>query len=863
MKNRFAFLPLLAFALLYRAEKLNSQTTFQKTYGSAGDDVANWVVNTSTGFLVVGYTTTPNGTGEDGYLLRLDPAGNTLWQKKIGGMGADRFNVACETSDGFWVLGETDGHGTAEVDIWLLKIDSAGTVLWRKTIGNSGTKSLATAMIPVSGNRVLVSGAQAPEGSSVFQSCFFLLDSVGHTLWSHTYDSGSLGNIMRSNYVQNGVIYASGGMESGGGFMRLDLETGAVISAMVYPGNNSVSLDYQQPLSDGNLLLCDYTRTLTNGTSMKQWVNKVTPSGHTIWSKVYDRPLGNLRGSIEKIGDDNFLLTPYDGFFTANGDALLAIIDQAGNVLWSRNYGSEGLDWIWKSQLTSDGGIVSVGGARGVGGNLDILIVKTDADGRLAGCCVRSGEIFAENLETDDVTVSPAKLNWLSSVDITSQPAEAAALSEQAYCANPPVEIFYDIALCPSQPYTFGGVDYYAPGEFMVVHPGVLGCDTILHYGLLAYPQVTRYDTIVFCPGEQVVVGGQVYTQPGTVVVTIPAQVGCDTLLRYTLVSQIPAYSTVSIQCPPDISYIIDADNVPVEVQYDLPEATSDCPCSGLTLRKTAGFSSGSDFPSGSTTVCYTAEDLCGSTASCCFHVGIQAEQPCDVKVIGCMRYELLSITTDPAHHQTYRIRVVNHCANKLFYTAIQLPDGVVATVPEHLSVFTAESGRQYDVRNPNATPFYSIRFRSANGSISGGESEIFQYTLPAQTAPAYLDIASRLTSQAWYETHLNTFNCPILALPVGDRDDFSVKEPQEPFHLFPNPTDDVLWVDCGLQGREKVAWQIFDAKGVLLTRGAQVPDGGAFHIELPGLMPNGLFFLEIMGEDGQKERQSFVLQRR
>ncbi len=78
MKNRFAFLPLLAFALLYRAEKLNSQTTFQKTYGSAGDDVANWVVNTSTGFLVVGYTTTPNGTGEDGYLLRLDPAGNTL-----------------------------------------------------------------------------------------------------------------------------------------------------------------------------------------------------------------------------------------------------------------------------------------------------------------------------------------------------------------------------------------------------------------------------------------------------------------------------------------------------------------------------------------------------------------------------------------------------------------------------------------------------------------------------------------------------------------------------------------------------------------------------------------------------------------
>jgi hypothetical protein len=61
-----------------------------------------------------------------------------------------------------------------------------------------------------------------------------------------------------------------------------------------------------------------------------------------------------------------------------------------------------------------------------------------------------------------------------------------------------------------------------------------------------------------------------------------------------------------------------------------------------------------------------------------------------------------------------------------LIYTAIQLPDGVDAVEPANLSTYNSPEGRNYLVRNPNFTPFYSIRFKSTTDSIANGESDVF-----------------------------------------------------------------------------------------------------------------------------------------
>ncbi|MBL7827559.1 MAG: HYR domain-containing protein, partial [Saprospiraceae bacterium] len=292
------------------------------------------------------------------------------------------------------------------------------------------------------------------------------------------------------------------------------------------------------------------------------------------------------------------------------------------------------------------------------------------------------------------------------------------------------------IQFCPGETVFVGGQAYTQPGIIRdTLGGGIVNCNSVIDFELIHLPQPFKSDTFHICSGEQLEINGQFYNQPGIYKDTIPGQ-GCDTLATYVIQSLTPAPSSLSIQCPQNISIIPDPGMVPAIINYNLPTSASDCICPGLNLSLTSGFPSGAGFPNGLTKVCYQVKDSCGQSASCCFDVMVREVQPCDVKVNGCMRYELLSINADQEANLTYRIRVVNNCTNKLIYTAIQLPDGVTALAPPHLSVFTSEGGLEYDVRNPNFTPFYSVRFKTTDDSISNGQSDIFSYTLPAQSDP-------------------------------------------------------------------------------------------------------------------------------
>jgi len=301
----------------------------------------------------------------------------------------------------------------------------------------------------------------------------------------------------------------------------------------------------------------------------------------------------------------------------------------------------------------------------------------------------------------------------------------------------------------------------------------------------------------------------------------------------------------------------------PVVVNYTQPTVSSDCECPGIALNLTQGLPSGSLFPIGLTNVCYQAKDSCGNTATCCFEVFVREESACDIKTIGCLKWELLDITRDAENDLTYRIRVTNSCANKLIYTAIQVPDGLVAVSPANNSVFTAPSGRQYDVRNPNYSPFYSIRFKSQADSIANGQSDIFKYKLPGQTMPAYIHVNARLAPQLFFEAHLNTFYCPIGVTPADDRPADKREGPANltTLRVYPNPTSGALYADFSEWQGEQLQIRVFSSQGQrvqLLTMQAEdIPQ----QIGLPEGLSAGLYFLEVLRHDGERHTVRFVVQ--
>ena len=427
-----------------------------------------------------------------------------------------------------------------------------------------------------------------------------------------------------------------------------------------------------------------------------------------------------------------------------------------------------------------------------------------------------------------------------------------------------------NISFCPGNSVTIDGVLYNQSGTVIDTISSSTACDTIVTYTLILLSQPTRAETIAFCPGETITLGGNAYTQPGTVLLTLASTTGgCDTIATYTLQFSTPAPSIVSITCPSAITIGLPGGSSGTVVDYNPPSASSDCTCPGIALTMTSGLPSGSNFPMGVTPVCFMAKDSCGQTKSCCFNVTLEEDDPCDTKVVGCMKYELLTITEDAGKNRTYRIRATNNCSNKLIYTAIQIPDGMVAIDPVNFSTYTAPSGNTYRVRSPNFSPQYSVRYSSISDSIQNGESDIFKYTLPAQANVTFIHVVSRLAPYIYLGAHLNTFYCPIgVTASSGERlvegrdEVLSNGSNLNELLLFPNPTSGDLFADFSLWQGQRLNVRVLDSRGQRVQQLSITAGDDAQALDLPGEMPSGLYFLEIVTESGKKHTGRFVVAR-
>ena len=409
------------------------------------------------------------------------------------------------------------------------------------------------------------------------------------------------------------------------------------------------------------------------------------------------------------------------------------------------------------------------------------------------------------------------------------------------------------ISFCPGSSISIGGQVYNQSGTVIDTIPGLVGCDTIVTYTLMLLPQPARSESIGFCPGETITLGGINYTQPGIVVLTTPSNTNaCDTIVTYTLGYLSDAPSTVNITCPAPITISLPNSNSGAVVNYGPPSASTDCPCPGLTFAMTSGLASGSNFPAGTTSVCFSATDICGQSNTCCFSISVEetAEVACDVKVNGCIKYELLSVTKDQNGNRTYRIQVTNNCSAKMIYTAMGLPSGIVATEPANLSTYAAPSGNTYLIRNPSFAPMYSIRFSGISDKINNGESDIFKYTLPAQAQVSFIHVVARLEPNTYVEAYLDTYNCPVGLTPSGNRplesrDEALVEDRMvAPLLFYPNPASQIVRVETGGQTGEFI---LLDATGRMVLR--QLTDVPNLEFSVAGL-PQGLYQAIFSGEN-------------
>ncbi|MEM8509151.1 MAG: hypothetical protein AAF717_15065 [Bacteroidota bacterium] len=129
----------------------NGELLWRNFFGGTFTDTAYDVVETSDqGYLVIGSSDSEdvdikNNRGTyDFWAVRLDSEGNMIWENSYGGSEIDEAYATIRSNDGnYLILGDTRSsdkevsfnHGGA--DVWLIKINDAGELLWDKSFGGT------------------------------------------------------------------------------------------------------------------------------------------------------------------------------------------------------------------------------------------------------------------------------------------------------------------------------------------------------------------------------------------------------------------------------------------------------------------------------------------------------------------------------------------------------------------------------------------------------------------------------------------------------------------------------------------------------------------------------------------------------
>jgi hypothetical protein len=76
-------------------------------------------------------------SGWDGWLVRMDTSGNVLWEKAIGGSGADAvYGIVSLPGGGYALAGQTDSWEAVDADLWMCRVDAEGILVWSRTLGS-------------------------------------------------------------------------------------------------------------------------------------------------------------------------------------------------------------------------------------------------------------------------------------------------------------------------------------------------------------------------------------------------------------------------------------------------------------------------------------------------------------------------------------------------------------------------------------------------------------------------------------------------------------------------------------------------------------------------------------------------------
>ncbi|MBI5360577.1 MAG: hypothetical protein HZA48_08355 [Planctomycetes bacterium] len=427
-----------------------------KSYGGADNDSPASILQTSEGGYVVAGETFSFGAGNgDFWILKLDNDGSIVWEKTYGGAKYDSATSIQQTIDGGYIVaGETYSFGEGLNDIWVLKLDGDGTIVWQKTYGRSGADNVFSSI------QQTFDGGYIIAGYSVFTQisssypyqiisndiCIIKLDSEGAIVWQKVFDSSGLdyaGSIQQT--TDGGYIVAGESMpytteinsiitENIDIFVLKLKSDGSIDWQKTYPDAKAVGDDYAyfvQQTIDGGYVVSGDTNSFGAG-GYDLLVLRLDAAGDIVWQKTYGGVEWEEYGLIRQTSDGEYVLSGITDEF--GGNMLVLKLNGNGEIDWQKTYGGSDAEDVQSIQQTSGGGFIIAGDTYSFGaGWSDIWILKIGSDGDVpleigsntsfipANAKLMSAKLTMTNIDIDIVTTDTFVTASETSAVIVSQ----------------------------------------------------------------------------------------------------------------------------------------------------------------------------------------------------------------------------------------------------------------------------------------------------------------------------------------------------------------------------------------------------------------------------------------------------------
>jgi hypothetical protein len=388
--KRFKYLLIIVSVLLSLdsgvASAYEPAIQWEKTFGGSDSAWGRSVQQTSDGGYIIAGETSFGAGLSNVYLIKTDSGGKQEWQKTIGGSYSEYGLSVKQTGDGGYIIaGWTTSFGAGDADVYLIKTDSAGNLLWQRTFGGN-SEDIGYSVQQTFDGGYIIAGKTYSFGAGFTDVYLIKTDSAGNLMWQKTFggsdeDIGiSVLQTTDGGYIIVGYTESFAEGYYGDVYLIKTDPNGDLLWQKTFGGNGLDGGDSIQRTIDGGYIIVGTTASV-GAWDYDVYLIKTDLEGNLQWQKTFGGGENEFGESVQQTSDGGYIIAGSTvDVNKERSDVYLVKTDSAGNLQWQKTFGGSDDDYGYSVQQTTDGGYIVAGTTYSFGTGGDVYLIKLSAE---------------------------------------------------------------------------------------------------------------------------------------------------------------------------------------------------------------------------------------------------------------------------------------------------------------------------------------------------------------------------------------------------------------------------------------------------------------------------------------------------